>query len=106
MGEALRSRYSKPARVFIQARAVLTALLGVTAIAAPSAAQQCPPAGIVRTIVYRQITDFPGPNNIHDVTFLRISADGSKIAFINDGHEVFTVDPDGQNLKRVVDSLT
>ncbi len=64
-------------------------------------------ATIVRTIVYRQISDFQRdiiPNNIR---VMKISADGTKIIFTADYPvRVFTVNPDGKNLIKIFDYST
>ncbi|MFN0121748.1 MAG: cohesin domain-containing protein [Blastocatellia bacterium] len=69
---------------------------------APPAQTTTPNATIIRTIVYRQITDFQ-PGSVGDIHNLKISADGSKVIFLT-GRKVFTMDATGQNLREIYDA--
>ena len=57
---------------------------------------------IHRTLVYRQITDFPSDNRIA-IERMKLSADGSKIIFTNRAKQIYTLDADGSNLTKVFD---
>lgn len=61
------------------------------------------PATIIRTIVYRQITDFQNGGSVGSIPNMKVSADGSKIVFLS-GQKVFTIDATGQNLREVFDA--
>ena len=70
----------------------------------PAPVQATPPnATIIRTIVYRQITDFQNGGSVGSIHNLKVSADGSKIIFLS-GRKVFTVDATGQNLREIYDA--
>lgn len=70
----------------------------------PAPAQATPPnATIIRTIVYRQLTDFQNGGSVGAIHNLKISADGSKIIFLS-GRKVFTIDATGQNLREIYDA--
>jgi len=60
-------------------------------------------ATIIRTIVYRQISDFPGGGSVGNIFNMKMSADGSKIVFVS-GTKVFTINTDGTNLVEVFDN--
>lgn len=74
------------------------------AAVSPALAQATTPnATIIRTIVYRQITDFQNGGSVGAIHNLKISADGAKIIFLS-GRKVFTMDATGQNLREIYDA--
>jgi hypothetical protein len=60
-------------------------------------------ATVIRTIVYRQLTDFPSSANIRFIGMLKMSSDGSRIAFTADFRRIYTMNADGSNLIQVFD---
>ena len=81
-----------------------TARALLSAFVAPAPAQATPPnATIIRTIVYRQITDFQSGGSGGGIFNLKISANGAKIIFLS-GRKVFTMDATGQNLREIYDA--
>jgi len=79
-------------------------LLTLSLAVAESVAQQTT-ATIIRTIVYRQVSDFQsgsGPG-IHR---FKMSADGSKIIFSNAEKKIFTINTDGTGFTPVFDYAT
>jgi hypothetical protein len=63
-------------------------------------------ATIIRTIVYRQISNFQSGSS-PSIGRMKMSADGSKIVFATDGvKKVFTINTDGTNFMEVFDYAT
>lgn len=60
-------------------------------------------ATIIRTIVYRQISDFPSVGSVGTIFNMKMSADGSKIVFVS-GTKLFTINTDGTSLVEVFDN--
>ena len=78
-------------------------LRALIAPAAPLVQATPPNATILRTLVYRQLTDFQSGGSVGFIHNLKISANGAKIIFLS-GRKVFTMDATGQNLREIYDA--
>lgn len=86
----------------IAARALPVLML--LAIVPTAAAQTCP-TSVVHRIVYRQLSDFPSDNSgiRPDSTLMKLSADGSRIAFVANQTHLYTIDTANGAMRQVVD---